>query len=340
MEINNRRYIGCKYKLVNNIYKAVTEMGYGKDNTFADIFAGTGVVGNKFAENGYKTIFNDNLESNVVAYKTWFGSDKIDKEKVDGIIDEYNKINPIELSENYFSKVYGGKYFAINDAKIIGYIRDDIEGRKDLNDREKCYLITSLMYVTDKIANTVGHFESFLKREPKEKGVRLDKIKINDNIIPADIYCEDVNKLVKEIKPDIVYIDPPYNARQYVNFYHVLENLVRWKKPTEFEGNSMKFKRNELKSGYCRNNKALGLFKDLIENLDCKLIVVSYNNTYVAKSSSSINTIKAEDIIDILGKRGKVTIKSMDHKFFNAGKTDFTDHKELLYICEVGKWES
>ena len=67
MKINNRRYIGCKYKLVDFIFDTVKSMGYGKDNVFADIFAGTGVVGNKFAENGFKTIFNDNLESNVVA---------------------------------------------------------------------------------------------------------------------------------------------------------------------------------------------------------------------------------------------------------------------------------
>ena len=340
MEINNRRYIGCKAKLVNNIYDAVKEMGYDNSYTFADVFAGTGVVGSKFAENGFKVIFNDNLKSNYVAYKTSFSEEALDKEKVDVLIEQYNLINSLDLQDNYFSEVYGGKYFAVNDAKKIGYIRDSIEENKELNEREKCYLITSLMYATDKIANTVGHFESFLKKEPKEKGVKLEKITINNNIKPADIYCKDVNELVREIKPDIAYIDPPYNARQYVNFYHVLENLVRWNKPTEFEGNSMKFKRNELKSGYCRNNQALKLFRDLIDNLDCKLIVVSYNNTYTAKSFSSINTIKAEDIIEILSKRGKVTIKSIDHKFFNAGKTDFTDHKELLYICEVGKWES
>jgi adenine-specific DNA-methyltransferase len=182
----------------------------------------------------------------------------------------------------------------------------------------------------------VGHFESFLKSEPKEHGVNLRLLEIPDGCIPADIYNLDANELSKKIKADIVYIDPPYNARQYVNFYHVLENLARWNKPTEFEGKSMKFKRNELKSDYCRN-KAPKLFEDLINNINCKLIVVSYNNTYKAGSISSVNTISSKQIINALSKRGKVVVKEQDYKAFNSGKTELTGHKELLYICEVEK---
>ena len=65
------------------------------------------------------------------------------------------------------------------------------------------------MYATDKIANTVGHFESYLNREPEEKGVELKLLDLNKDIIPADIYNEDANELVKKIESDIAYIDPP-----------------------------------------------------------------------------------------------------------------------------------
>ena len=163
----------------------------------------------------------------------------------------------------------------------------------------------------------------------------MQELDINNDIRPAKIYNEDANELVKKVKCDIAYIDPPYNARQYVNFYHVLENLARWNKPREFEGNSMKFKRNELKSGYCRRNTAKKLFADLINALNTKLIVVSYNNTYDAKSSSSNNTILPNEILDILHKKGNVIVKEKDYKSFNAGKTDSSGHKEILYICEV-----
>ena len=336
MKINNRRYIGCKAKLLDFIYSTVATYSKPDYKVFADIFAGTGVVGNYFADKGYKVIINDTLYSNVVAYTAWLGEGKIDHDKISNILKHVNSIDGANLESNYFSDVYGGKYFSVNDAKKIGYIRDYIESIKtDLNDREFAYILTSLIYATDKIANTVGHFESFLSKAPQDKGVELLGLEINDSLsTSADIYSADANALCREIVCDVAYIDPPYNARQYVNFYHVLENLARWNKPTEFEGNSMKFKRKELKSDYCRG-KAPELMRDLIMNLNCKLIVVSYNNTYKAGSISSVNTITSEQLINILSERGKVSIKEIDYKAFNSGKTELNGHKELLYICEV-----
>lgn len=338
LEIKNRRYIGCKTKLLDQIYNSVNEMGFDKSFSFADIFAGTGVVGYHFAEKGYKVLLNDMLASNTVAYKAWLGEGDYNILKINQLIEIFNNLNPNELGNNYFSKTYGNKYFSINDSKKIGFIRDYIEDHKhELSAREYQILLTSLLYRVDKIANTVGHFESYLSSKPSDKGVILQPLKINDNLERADIYEIDANELVRKIKYDVVYIDPPYNARQYINFYHVLENLIKWKKPKEFEGKSMKFKRNELKSNYCRMNKATELFEDLINNIDAKLIVVSYNNTYVANSISSINTISEQNMKRILSSKGKLTIREINYKYFNAGKTKFKNHKEFLYICEVRK---
>ena len=99
----------------------------------------------------------------------------------------------------------------------------------------------------------------------------------------------------------------------------------------------MKFKRNELKSGYCRRNTAKELFIDLINSLQSKLIIVSYNNTYSAKSSSSNNTLLPEEILEVLNRKGETTIKEIDYKYFDAGKTILKGHKELLYVCEVSQ---
>ena len=96
----------------------------------------------------------------------------------------------------------------------------------------------------------------------------------------------------------------------------------------------MKFKRNHLKSDYSRA-KAPEVFEDLIKNIKGKLIVVSYNNTYDAKSGASNNKISEKQIEGILSKKGKLTKVEIDYKFFNAGKTDLKNHKEYLYVCEV-----
>lgn len=333
IKINNRRYIGSKAKLVKKIYCEVENLVNG-DYTFADIFSGTGIVAYEFAKNGKRVIINDTLYSNYVSYNAWFSCLEINFKKINEIINYLNALEYKDIPENYFSNVYSGKYYSLNDSKKIGFIRDYIESiKEELNQREYFYLLTSLMYVSDKIANTVGHFEHFLKRTPKDTNFNLELLDI-DYFKNVQIYKEDANELAKKITAEVVYIDPPYNARQYVNFYHVLENLMTWQKPNEFEGTSMKFKRNHLKSGYSRVG-AVKLFSDLICNLDAKVIVVSYNNTYKAKSTASNNRIKAQDIINILENKGIVTIKEIEHSFFNSGKTKFSNHKEILYICEV-----
>lgn len=337
LQINNRRYIGSKNSLLENIDEVIKKYYNNNNFVLADVFAGTGVVGNFYANKGVKVIVNDLLFSNYVAYNTWLSDGKYDINKICKIIEEYNSLNPSDIESNYFSDKFGNKYFHVNDAKLIGYIREDIETkRKTLTERDFYILLTSLMYETDKIANTCGHFESFLNKSPKEKGVQLRVPEIKKLKQKNEIYCKDANQLVREIQADVFYIDPPYNARQYINFYHVLENLALWQKPEELEGNSMKFKRNHLKSDYS-TAKAPAVFEDLIKNINGNLIVVSYNNTYDAKSGASNNKITEEQIETILAKKGKLNKIEIDYKFFNAGKTDLKNHKEYLYVCEVKK---
>ena len=75
--------------------------------------------------------------------------------------------------------------------------------------------------------------------------------------------------------------------------------------------------------------------KDLVTNIKAKYIVVSYNNTYNSKSSSSENKISLEELTAILQSVGDTRIFEHKHKAFNAGKTDFKDHKEFLFITTV-----
>lgn len=334
LKINNRRYVGSKTKLLPLILQeAYKAMG---DTTFsvADLFGGTGVVAHAFAQRNHPVLVNDILLSNVVAYTAWMGKGTIREDEIENILQHINSLTYEEIPDNYFSQIYGEKYFSYNDAKKIGFIRDFIESiRPQLQHREYCYLLTSLLYVTDKIANTVGHFEYFLSCEAPDTYFQLPHLELS-TINPAQIFNEDANVLAKQIQADVVYLDPPYNARQYINFYHVLENLVRWEKPTEFEGKSMKFKREHLKSGYSRS-KAPILFKELISSLQCKIIMVSYNNTYNAKSEASNNKIQEQELIDILSTKGNTTKIEVVYPSFNAGKTHFENHKEYLFICHV-----
>ena len=85
LQINNRRYIGSKNSLLDNIDKVIKKYYKNYDFVLADVFAGTGVVGNYFANKGSKVIVNDLLYSNFVAYNTWLSDDAYDINKIKNI---------------------------------------------------------------------------------------------------------------------------------------------------------------------------------------------------------------------------------------------------------------
>lgn len=92
--------------------------------------------------------------------------------------------------------------------------------------------------------------------------------------------------------------------------------------------------RKNIMSEYCKAN-AMEVFEDLIKNINAKYIIVSYNNTYKAKSTSSVNSIRYEDMIKILEKRGELKVYETDYKFFNSGKTNLEKHKERIFVCKA-----
>ena len=338
MQLTSRRYIGSKTKLLDWIFSEIKNNVKGE--SFLDIFAGTGSVAERALSNYDNVIVNDILSSNKVIYEAFWGSEKINIDTIYEYRVMFNNLSIID-SQNYFSTNYGDKYFGISDAKKIGYIRDliDQDYKKGIiNEREFNILLASLIYSMDKIANTVGHYEAYRKIDIVDDRFKFELIDLpNCSEKKIDIFQEDANELAKEIYSDIVFLDPPYNSRQYSRFYHVIENLVEWEKPNLY-GVALKPEPKNM-SEYCRKGAPI-VFDDLISNLNCKYIVVTYNNTYNSKSSSSKNKIKLEEILESLNKRGKTKVFESDYRFFNAGKTDFPNHKEYLFITEVNceKW--
>lgn len=335
--INNRRYIGSKARMLNFIDEVIKKEKI-EFSSFFDLFGGTGIVGDYFNNQKTKVYVNDLLKSNYLSYLAWFGNDKIDKKKLEDIINKYNSLK--DLKDNYFSINFGDTYFSKNNCKRIGYIREDIENKylnNEINTRERAILITSLLYAMDKIANTVGHYDAYRKNGDLDKKLELCMLdlKSNTNNKNNKIFNEDSNELVRNIKADIVYIDPPYNSRQYSDAYHLLENVATWEKQEVF-GVAKKMKRNGIKSKYCSVSAPLA-FKDLIENINAKYIIVSYNNMGTKGAGRSQAKISDEDIMNTLSSKGKVKVYETDFNQFNTGKTHIDNHKERLFICKVGK---
>jgi len=332
--IYNRRYTGSKTKL-NDWIESLIEKHCHDYSSLADIFAGTGAVAAHNIHKFNKLILNDILFSNQIIYSAFFSKGRYNKSKLINFEKIFQEINAKNVKKNYFSNNFGNKFFNKDDALIIGNIRELIEeNKKDLNNKEYDILITSLLYSADKAANTVGHYDAYRKINNIKRKFDFKLIEPISHECEVKIYREDANDLVKKISADIVYIDPPYNSRQYSRFYHVLENLTKWEKP-KLHGVALKPEPENM-SDYCRN-AAFEKFNNLISNIDAKKIIVSYNNTYKSKSSSSRNKITLEQISSTLKNKGTTHVYTKSHAHFNAGKTDFSDHKEYLFITEVIK---
>lgn len=330
-DLESRRYIGNKAKLTRWIMNIINEHT-GGFSSFFDVFAGTASVSKAAIPYTDKIIMNDFLSSNNIIYQAFFAEGIYDMSKLYSIIEYYNSINPDSVEDNYFSDNFGGKFFDYRNSKLIGYIREDIEKKRfSLTTKEYAILLASLIYSIDKIANTVGHFDAYIKKEIAYHPLFIQLIKPLEPK-EVEIYKEDSNMLARRITADVAYIDPPYNSRQYSRFYHIYENLVEWKKPELF-GVAMKPKAQNM-SAYCTSS-APAAFRDLIQSLNVRYIAVSYNNTYDSKSGSSKNKITLEQIKYILEERGDTVVYDCAHRCFNTGKTEFADHKELLFITEV-----
>ena len=329
-KINNRRYLGNKYRLLPFITDIISKE-CGDFNTFADIFAGTGAVSSAYTDK--QLITNDILYSNYLCHLTWFSDEKFDPEKIKQYVEYFN--SDLSYEENYMTANFSNTYFSDVVCSKIGFIREYIENEfrlKKINEKERAMLITSLLYALDKIANTCGHYDAYRRNAELTDKLELAIPEPNTTLRNNKCFNCDTNELVKTISADVVYIDPPYNSRQYCDAYHLIENIARWEKPEVF-GVAKKMDRTALKSKYCTRS-APEAFSDLINNLNAKYIVVSYNNMAEKGNDRSNARISDEELLETLKTKGDVKVFSEQFKAFTTGKSEHLDNEERLFVCK------
>lgn len=331
INIHNRRFLGNKFKLLNFIKDVVRE-NCSDIHVFADLFAGTGSVASAFA-NDCKLITNDILYSNYISHVAWFSHQEVDNSKISKLLTEFNLLRTQQ--RNYMSINFADTYFSKSVCSKIGVIREAIERKSKsgiINEHERALLITSLLYAMDRIAHTCGHYDAYRQTGTYEGILELGMLNIGEhNHSDNEFFNMDINALAPNVEADIVYLDPPYNSRQYCDAYHLLENVARWKKPP-VKGVARKMDRTFLKSNYCTKN-AFEAFDDLVRNLQCRYILLSYNNMKKKGDDRSNARISDEEIMQSLSEKGEVKVFTTDYKAFTTGKSDIPDNQERLFLC-------
>lgn len=347
------RYYGGKEKLLDLIEIGVkkTELNHGAK--FVDLFAGTTVVAQHFKKKGYTVIANDFLEFSYALAKTYIELNEepkflklkkylevgqIDKNYVIGYL---NNLSPKKgfIFDNYCPNGKGQrKYFSNENGQKIDAIREKIEEWKNLSvisELEYYYLITAVLEAVNLVSNVAGTYSAYLKIWDQRAIKPL--ILTSPEIIPSKrnnkAFKKDANQLIKEIKNiDILYLDPPYNSRQYAANYFILELIAEgWfgtKKPIA-NGKTGMINYDHQLSEYCYKGRADKALDDLITNVNAKYILLSYNNEGVIADS---------EIKKIFAKKGKVQLFKKTHKRYksiNQKEDDPQNTEERLYFVET-----
>jgi adenine-specific DNA-methyltransferase len=302
-------YIGSKQRLSQWI-KEVVKQTYGNDLSeviFADIFAGTGQVARNFKSEVKKVITND-LESYSFALNSHYIGNT---QKMDNPNFSFEPIKGSIYTNFTEACSIPRKYFTEENAMIIDGIRQSIENHLSegkINQGEYNWLLASLIESADSVANTASVYGAFLKAFKKTALKKVD-FKLYPYEITNqknEIYQMDANDLVKQIKGNILYLDPPYNNRQYGANYHVLNRIVENK---EFSSEKLTGLLDYNKSEYCRPARVAEVFEQLIADADFEFIYISYNNE---------GLIKEEEFKNILKKYGHYELFLKEYKRFKA----------------------
>ena len=310
-----------------------------------DLFAGTGIVSYHFRKNLAKVISNDaELYSSIITHAF---TRSLYTEKCKKVIAEFQR----ELQENKHSTTNGfitsnyspqcsteRKFFTIENAKRIDYIRNKLETVKDtISEDEYKFILASILLSADAVSNVPAVYGCFLKNFKTKAVKNLTLMPIHNNTIEpvagSNTYNSDVlnTDFISSFESDLVYLDPPYNERQYSKNYFPLNIIAKTpeKLLTELPlKGKTGIPTDCFISPFCkRGDTAEKAFDLLFRELKTKWVFLSYN-------SESI--VSKEKMLDIMKKYGTASVIERDYKRFKSFEYNKdVDIKEYLFCLKV-----
>jgi len=332
------RYLGNKQKLLPFIKKVINKYSI-EGESFADIFAGSGSVGDFFKEQ-YQIISNDYMYFSTILNKAKLlnhthPSFEVFKNKFGMEPFEWLNEQKYEPQDNYFiyhnyTPVGGRMYLTeVNALKIDG-MRINIEELYKLgyfNEKEYVFLLASLIESVPKVSNTSGTYQAFFKfwESRAIKEFVLEPLEMNETHSVNQynkVYNSNTNRLVRDISGDIAYIDPPYTTTQYTNSYHLLETVAKYDYPEIFGKTGRRLKRQL--SGYSNKQQAIYEFEDLFRQLNFKHILVSYSNQSIIPLQELINLAK------LFAIDNEVIVETNEYREYSTNNSSYKGEGEKL----------
>ena len=350
-KMNTLNYIGSKHTLCSTIIDIIKNVVPDlQSKTFMDLFAGTGSVGFQLHP------LVSSCNANDLEYYSFVINSALlccpYSEKLQQIIDECNELEGIEgLIYHNFSPHQSidseseRMFFSNENAKKCDAMRQYIEQQR-ASERlllpEYYFMIASLLVVMDKVANTSCVYGAYLKKFKASalKQVLLipihmrdlnafafnSKSKSKESATGNKVYNMKAEDLCASDKHfDVVYMDPPYNQRQYSANYSPLNYIALYDATIVLTGKTGLIA-NYNKSDFCSKVKVKNAFKLLLDNIKCKYLFISYNNE---------GLLSCDELKQILETYGDLTLHKIPYKKFKAQQAVIEDSVyEYLWVLK------
>lgn len=325
-------YIGSKYSLLPFLEQVYCSVADGSEKVFCDLFAGTGSVGRLFKRLGLRVIANDLQYYAYVLNKAYIEINEPPKflklrkkyraavasnraRSDDPVIEALAFITNLPGRAGFIARNYGPDadrlYYTSENARKADAIRQAIERwRKQqvITEQEYFYILCSLLEAIDQVANTASVYGAFLKKfkDSARKPLILRPLDLSNHVKGCKAFNEDANVLIRKLKCDVLYLDPPYNHRQYGANYHVLETIAAYDNP---ELTGITGMRSYQRSRYCQPKSAKDALAHLVRSASAKHILLSYNDE---------GLLSRDDVREILSLRGEPVTFSKAYNRFKA----------------------
>lgn len=340
-------YIWSKHSLLEFIYQWISEIVDHPDYIVSDLFAGTGAVGKMFKSKWHRITANDLQYYSYILNANYIGNHQIlyfmglitiapwlidvaVHDRKSRVCDYLTHIEWVEWFIYHNYSPWGTKdqehermYFSDYNAKQCDAIRMKIEQRytdESITESEYHFLLATLIEAIDKVANTASVYGAFLKKF-KQSALKPLVMKPAEYYIDNhdhQVYNLNINDLIKTTTHDVVYLNPPYNQRQYSGNYHILETIALYDDPI-IKGKTGLRDRSNQKSGYSSRSQVLKDFTDLIDTIDAKYVFLSYNDE---------GLMSHDEIKQIMSNRWEYGVYTTDYARFKADKTENRNHKK------------
>ncbi|OLE15863.1 MAG: hypothetical protein AUG20_02090 [Gemmatimonas sp. 13_1_20CM_3_60_15] len=329
------RYIGNKTRLLPFILRTLDKEGIDA-GVVHDAFAGTASVGRALKERGWRVYGSDLLMSSYVFQRAYVVADSADP-AVEEMARGLSRISP---SEGFISRHFspagdatsaGRMYFTPENAARIDAARDQLDSwRRSGSVSEDAYylLLAGIIEGADRVANTAGVYASYMKRwQPNAKRAFAVSVESTVSGRPATAYLMDAAEAAKSIgEVDLIYIDPPYNSRQYVAYYHIPEILARGWSGSEpaIRGKVGLLAGSEGRSQWSHGRRVQKLFTALLSASGARHALVSFN------SEGHLAPEKLETLLRKAAVDGKVSHLTQRYRRYRAD----SDHEGRQYHAD------